>query len=131
MKAIQVLGAYQAKVAEVPDPVLTPGNAIVKIRSMGICGTDVATYKAINVNVKSYPIIIGHEIAGEIDETHAHKTAHAWLNGDLYLIYCAVRPLKGDAERAKFYKGKAWNEYRCLTIARSRPWADAERASMR
>ena len=70
-------------------------------------------------------------IAGEIDETHAHKTAHAWLNGDLYLIYCAVRPLKGDAERAKFYKGKAWNEYRCLTIARSRPWTDAERASMR
>ena len=69
--------------------------------------------------------------AGEIDETHAHKTAHAWLNGDLYLIYCSVRPIKGDAERAKFYKGKAWNEYRCLTIARSRPWTDAERASMR
>ena len=67
---------------------------------------------------------------GEIDSIHAHKTAHAWLNGDLYIIYCSVRPLKDATERARF-SGKSWNEYRCLTIARNRPWTEAERASLK
>lgn len=58
---------------------------------------------------------------GSLDETHAHKIAHAWLNGDLYLIYCSVRPLRTDEEKRRFRK-KGWNEFRSLTIARSRPW---------
>ena len=66
---------------------------------------------------------------GEIDEKHAHKVAHLWYKGDLYLIYCAVRPLHDDAERAKFKVG-TWNEYRCLTIARSRPFSEDERKSV-
>lgn len=85
MKAIQVLGAYQATVAEVPDPVLAPGQALVKIRAMGICGTDVATYKAINVNVKSYPIIIGHEIAGEIAEIDENNE-YGFKKGDKVVL---------------------------------------------
>ena len=66
---------------------------------------------------------------GEIDETHAHKVAHCRYKGDLYLIYCAVRPLHDDAERARFQAGK-WNEFRCLTVARSRPFTDEERKSV-
>lgn len=70
--------------------------------------------------ITSEPILVPGP-PGSLDETHAHKTAHAWLNGDLYVIYCAVRPLKDDRERKLFGK-KGWNEYRTLTIARSRPW---------
>lgn len=58
---------------------------------------------------------------GSLDETHAHKTAFLRKDGRRYLIYCAVRPLKDDAERAKFKKGR-WNEFRCLTIASSEPF---------
>lgn len=58
---------------------------------------------------------------GSLDETHAHKVASVWFKGELYLIYCAVRPLHGEEERRKF-RTKAWNEFRCLTVARSRPW---------
>lgn len=75
MKAIQVQEPMVAKVTEVPMPVLTEGQAIVKIKAMGICGTDVTTYKGVNVNVKSYPIVIGHETAGEVydvDENNAY-----------------------------------------------------------
>ncbi len=68
MKAIQVQGPMQVQVTEIPMPVLTEGHAIVKIKAMCICGTDVSTYKGMNVNVKSYPIVIGHETAGEVYE---------------------------------------------------------------
>ena len=68
MKAIEVMGAFQAHVADIPMPEVKEGQALVKIRSVGICGTDVATYRGANVNVKSYPIIIGHEVAGEVCE---------------------------------------------------------------
>ena len=63
---------------------------------------------------------------GEIDATHAHKSNAIWHDGRLWLVYCAVRPLKDDAERAKF-KTANWNEYRCLTLACSAPFASAER----
>lgn len=39
---------------------------------------------------------------GEIDSIHAHKGAAIWHDGKLWLVYCAVRPLKDEAERAKF-----------------------------
>lgn len=68
MKAIQVQAPFDAKVTEIPMPVLEEGRAIIKIRAMGICGTDVSTYRGANVNVKSYPIVIGHETAGEVWE---------------------------------------------------------------
>ena len=67
---------------------------------------------------------------GEIDSIHAHKGAAIWHDGKLWLVYCAVRPLKDEAERAKFKTGN-WNEYRCLTLARSVPFTAAEIESLK
>lgn len=62
-----------------------------------------------------------------IDTTHAHKGEYIYFKGMLWQIYCAVRPLANDAERAKF-GAAGWNEFRCLTVARSVDFTDAERA---
>jgi len=67
---------------------------------------------------------------GEIDSIHAHKGAAIWHDGKLWLVYCAVRPLKDEAERTKFKTGN-WNEYRCLTLARSVPFTAAEIESLK
>lgn len=46
-------------------PEAQPGQAIIKVKSASICGSDVGAYRGHNVLV-TYPRILGHEVAGEI-----------------------------------------------------------------
>lgn len=48
-------------------PVLTPGNAIIKIKRIGICGTDLHAFEGTQPFF-SYPRILGHELSGELLE---------------------------------------------------------------
>lgn len=50
------------------NPALTPGHTIIKIRNIGICGTDLHAYEGKQPFFK-YPRILGHELAGEIVAT--------------------------------------------------------------
>lgn len=47
------------------SPVLTPGHALLKVKRVGICGTDLHAYKG-NQAFFSYPRILGHELAVEV-----------------------------------------------------------------
>jgi 2-desacetyl-2-hydroxyethyl bacteriochlorophyllide A dehydrogenase len=53
--------------AELEAPSFVPGEAIVRIKRVGICGTDLHAYKG-NQPFFSYPRILGHELAGIIEE---------------------------------------------------------------
>jgi 2-desacetyl-2-hydroxyethyl bacteriochlorophyllide A dehydrogenase len=46
-------------------PALTPGNAIIKIKRIGICGTDLHAFEGTQPFF-AYPRILGHELAGEL-----------------------------------------------------------------
>lgn len=48
-------------------PLLTPGNAIIKIKRIGICGTDLHAFEGTQPFF-SYPRILGHELSGELLE---------------------------------------------------------------
>lgn len=75
MRAIQINNPSQIGIAQVEKPVLTIGNAIIEVKAMGVCGSDVHAYAGKSPNV-TYPIIIGHEIAGivvEIDENNEYE----------------------------------------------------------
>lgn len=48
-------------------PALTKGNAIIKIKRIGICGTDLHAYEGTQPYF-SYPRVLGHELAGELVE---------------------------------------------------------------
>ncbi|MBP1156781.1 MULTISPECIES: zinc-binding alcohol dehydrogenase family protein [unclassified Paenibacillus] len=50
---------------EAETPVSQPGEALVRIRRIGICGTDMHAYKG-NQPFFSYPRVLGHELSGEI-----------------------------------------------------------------
>jgi 2-desacetyl-2-hydroxyethyl bacteriochlorophyllide A dehydrogenase len=50
---------------ERPAPVATHGQALVRIRRIGICGTDLHAFRG-RQPYFSYPRILGHELAGEI-----------------------------------------------------------------
>ena len=53
--------------AEGKKPALTAGNAIIKIRRIGICGTDLHAFEGTQPFF-SYPRILGHELSGELIE---------------------------------------------------------------
>jgi len=46
-------------------PELTPGHAIIKIKKIGICGTDLHAFEGTQPFF-SYPRILGHELGGEL-----------------------------------------------------------------
>ena len=53
------------------EPVVQPGHAIIKIKQVGICGTDLHAFEGTQPYF-SYPRILGHEIAAVVaDNTYA------------------------------------------------------------
>ena len=58
-------GKLEYRVCE--KPVITRGNAIIKIKRVGICGTDLHAFEGTQPFFE-YPRILGHELAGELVE---------------------------------------------------------------
>ena len=73
MKAILINAPKDISIKEVSNPERKENEVIIKVRGMGICGSDIAAYKGINPLV-TYPRIIGHEIAGEVLEVPQGET---------------------------------------------------------
>ncbi|MEM1483311.1 zinc-binding alcohol dehydrogenase family protein [Oscillospiraceae bacterium PP1C4] len=65
MKAVNINEPWKVELVDVARPEPKAGEALIKVRSAGICGSDIGAYRGTNPLV-SYPRIIGHEIAGEI-----------------------------------------------------------------
>jgi 2-desacetyl-2-hydroxyethyl bacteriochlorophyllide A dehydrogenase len=58
-------GSFEYK--EIAAPVLQPGHAIIKIKRIGICGTDLHAYSGTQPYF-TYPGILGHELAADLIE---------------------------------------------------------------
>jgi 2-desacetyl-2-hydroxyethyl bacteriochlorophyllide A dehydrogenase len=67
MKALVMRGPGSVSVDDVPPPVRKAGEALLQVRYVGLCGTDLNSYRGRNPLV-SYPRIPGHEIAATIAE---------------------------------------------------------------
>ncbi len=67
MKAIVIPNPNEIEIREVPMPVVKEGEALLKVRYVGICGADVASFTG-NQPFTTYPRIPGHEFSAEIVE---------------------------------------------------------------
>ena len=68
MKGIMIEKPNVLKIVDLPMPELSETNdVLVKIRSTGICGSDVGIYHGTNATA-TYPRIIGHEVVGIVEE---------------------------------------------------------------
>ncbi|TBL75338.1 zinc-binding alcohol dehydrogenase family protein [Paenibacillus thalictri] len=65
MKTIVCEEPYRFVLKETETPVPAAGEALIKIRRIGICGTDLHAYRG-NQPFFTYPRILGHELSGEI-----------------------------------------------------------------
>lgn len=60
------------KLVEMPEPAFVEGEAIVRIKRIGICGTDLHAFKG-NQPFFTYPRVLGHELAGIIEQIGANE----------------------------------------------------------
>ena len=65
MKAIICERPGQLMMKEIDPPHPKPGKALVRIRRVGICGTDLHAFRG-EQPYFTYPRILGHELSGEI-----------------------------------------------------------------
>ena len=66
MKAFCVEAPEVARVVDVPE-VAAQGGTLLQVKMVGMCGTDLNTYRGRNAMV-SYPRILGHEVAALVVE---------------------------------------------------------------
>ena len=62
-----VLTADGLQLADTPMPTVMPGDVRIEVRSVGICGTDIAIWKG--DFEAELPLVLGHEFAGVIHES--------------------------------------------------------------
>lgn len=56
-------GRFRAETAPVPEP--APGEALIRIRHVGVCGTDIHAYRG-RQPFFEYPRVLGHELGAEV-----------------------------------------------------------------
>lgn len=67
MKAFQMEGPEVAGVTEIADVAARAGEALLRVKMVGMCGTDLNTFRGRNTMV-TFPRVPGHEVAAEIVE---------------------------------------------------------------
>ena len=64
MRVAMYYNNKDVRLEEIPTPKIGPGEILVKVLASGVCGSDVMEW----YRIKKAPLVLGHEIAGEIVE---------------------------------------------------------------
>jgi L-gulonate 5-dehydrogenase len=76
MKAYIITAPHTVELREQPTPVPGPGEALVKVSLVGICGSDLHAFEG-SQPFFQYPQIGGHEVVGEVIEVSAEPSVIA------------------------------------------------------
>src|SRR3954451_19429186 len=84
MRAFVLTGPGRYRVEEVARPVAAPGEAVVDVERVGVCGTDVEFFTGdmtyLHEGHARYPMRLGHEWAGVVSAVGAGVDP-AWVGG--------------------------------------------------
>ena len=92
-------GHWETANIPIPNKILLTGEVLVKVKKIGICGTDLHAFKGTQP-LFSYPRILGHELAVEVVEIGAG--VENVQVGNL----CCVEPYYNDIEGQAVRRGK-------------------------
>lgn len=73
MQAVYLRAPEEIQIKNIPSPVRRPGEALVRVRATGVCGSDITAYRGVNPTVV-YPLVVGHESAGDIIEVDPNSS---------------------------------------------------------
>ena len=74
MKALVYEEPWKMSMQDLPRPVLQPGEVLIKMESVGICGSDVHGFTG-ESGRRAPGMVMGHEVVGRIVETAPNVTA--------------------------------------------------------
>lgn len=82
MRALVLTAPRTAEVQDVPEPVAEPGQLVVDVERVGICGTDVEFYTGhmayFALGYAEYPLRLGHEWTGRVSAVGDPADEH-WI----------------------------------------------------
>ncbi len=67
-------------VREVPDPVAPTGGVVVRVGATGVCRSDWHGWQGHDADIRTFPHVPGHELAGTVEQVGAGVTG--WHVGD-------------------------------------------------
>ena len=67
MKALFLLKPGTTEIREITQPTLSTEQVLIKVGMVGFCGGDLNAFRG-KFPMQQYPIILGHEIGGVIEE---------------------------------------------------------------
>jgi len=73
MKAVYLERPEDIYIKEIDEPLCPAGYARVRVRAVGICGSDISAYKGTSP-MCTYPRVIGHEVVGDIVEINGDSS---------------------------------------------------------
>ncbi len=100
MKAVVMGAPGEVALEERVEPVAGPGEVLLRVRRIGLCGTDLNSYRGLNPLI-TYPRVPGHEIAATIV-----KLGDGNLPGLAVGTNVAVSPYTSCGNCASCRKGK-------------------------
>jgi 2-desacetyl-2-hydroxyethyl bacteriochlorophyllide A dehydrogenase len=86
MKALRYLAPNVVKTEEIEKPSCGKDEALIRVRSAGICGTDMAIFAGKHPRATA-PLVMGHEFAGEIVEVNPSGVETDLAVGDRVTVY--------------------------------------------
>lgn len=90
MRTILLREPRDISCVERPKPAPQKGEALIKIVSAGICGSDIGAFRGTN-GLVTYPRVIGHELAGIIEEIPQGDTSGFQIGDKVIVnpyVYC-------------------------------------------
>lgn len=67
MKALSLTGPGEVRIVDIAEPEKHPGDLLLKVEMVGLCGSDLNSFRGRNPLV-TYPRVLGHEIAATVLE---------------------------------------------------------------
>jgi 2-desacetyl-2-hydroxyethyl bacteriochlorophyllide A dehydrogenase len=84
MKALVLHRPGEASIKTVPDPVVATGDVLLRVRMVGLCGSDLNSFRGLNPLV-SFPRIPGHEVSATVEHLDA-PTGNLSIGADVAIF---------------------------------------------
>lgn len=90
MRVAQLVARHRFELTEQPDPEPSPGEVLVRVRAVGVCGSDLHSFSegAVGDMPSRFPMVLGHEPTGVV--VRAGPGVNGWAPGDKVLLEPAI-----------------------------------------
>jgi threonine dehydrogenase-like Zn-dependent dehydrogenase len=88
-KALLLTAPGDLRITDLPLPPPSGDQLLIRVRHMALCGSDIKLYQGTYKAPHKYPIVIGHEWIGQVEEAGPQASA-TWKKGDLVTGECSI-----------------------------------------